>query len=364
MFGLWPFNLNQKNEVHWLKKDRGLEFHRAGIDDKYAPAGIAYSQNSFLIPSKSNADSTSFSLEILLQSNEDPWFNFGSILAFKKKDKATSLLIAQWKKSLIIRKHDDSIKSRRHYFEIDLLNIFQEESIQFLTLTSGPGGTKLFLNGVFQKQRKDLFLVTRERSIEGTLILGNSASGREPWAGEIFGIGIYETELSPSKVKQHYQTWLIGESEKLVSEKNIKTLYTFEEGEGVTSENKVNQGNPLLIPEKFTILHKIVLEPPWYNFSLNLSFIFDFTINILGFIPIGIMLTLFLRNISGFRGNKLFYVTVISGGATSFLIEILQIWMPQRYSSLSDLILNIMGLIIGYCLVQLVLFLKRKILTN
>jgi glycopeptide antibiotics resistance protein len=362
MFGLWPFNLNQNNEVFWLEEKRGLEFHRAGTDGKYLPVGIAYSQESYLIPSKSDIDSASVTIEILFQPGKEPRFNFGTIVAFKDEDKATSLLIAQWKRSLIIRKHDTSVTTHRHYNEIDLLNTLTRDSTVLLTISSGPGGTKLYVNGEFKKQRKELHLVGENRSIVGKLILGNSAAGREPWGGKIYGLGIYERELSSQTIAQHYKSWLVGETGGFESEDKIIALYTFEEGQGIRTKNKVHSGTPIVIPEKFTILHKIILEPPWYNFSLNLAFIFDFTINILGFIPMGIMLTLFLRNIFGYRDKRLFVLTFILGSATSLLIEILQIWMPQRYSSLSDLILNIIGLLIGFGLVHLILFLKQKIL--
>jgi glycopeptide antibiotics resistance protein len=362
MFGLWPFNLNQNNEVHWIEGERGLEFHRAGIDRKYFPVGVAYSEDSYRIPSNPENDSASVTVELLFKPGKIPRFNFGSIVAFKDEEKATSFVISQWKKSLIVRKHDAGVTTHRHYDEIDLLNALTRDSTILLTITSGSAGTKLYVNGEFKKQRKELHLVGQGRSIVGKLILGNSAAGREPWAGKIYGLSIYESELSALTIAQHYQSWLSPDTSEINAQNSMIALYTFEEGQGTRSINKIQSGTPILIPEKFTILQKIILEPPWYNFSFNLAFIFDFTINILGFIPMGIMLTLLLRNIFRLRGNRLFVLTFLIGSATSFLIEILQIWMPQRHSSLSDLILNITGLLIGFGLVQLILFLKRKIL--
>jgi hypothetical protein len=193
------------------------------------------------------------------------------------------------------------------------------------------------------------------------MVVGNSSSGREPWAGNIYGIGIHEDELQPEIIKQHYQSWLLKDTTNLMSGRNIVALYTFDEGQGILAKNSVGKDKKLIIPERFTNLESVVLEPPWIKFSFDKPFIFDFIINLFGFIPLGIMFTLYLRQIFGIYGKKLFIITMIFGGMISLIIELLQVLMPQRSSSLLDLVLNISGLCVGICMVRLALMLKRQI---
>ena len=361
VFGLWPLNLWPQNEVQWLDNQRGIEMHRSGIEKKYAPRGIVYSNGSFLIPLKSENEPKSFSIEIYLQSKKEPKYNLGTIITFSENQQPASFLLAQWKKTLVLRTPDTQSEKRSNYIEVGLSNALPRDSTRFLTITSGYDGTRFYLNGEFKKHSPNLYLVSDNKSITGKIILGNSASGRNSWAGKIFGIGIYEDELLPQKIKQHYQSWRSNDPTILSSEENIVALYTFDEGQGVIARNSVSQDKQLIIPERFIVLEKTVLEPPWAHFNSNFSFIFDFTINLLGFIPLGIILTLYLRRIFRINGRRLFLISLMIGGAISLMIELLQALMPQRHSSLMDLILNIAGLCIGILLVRFFAILKRKL---
>lgn len=81
----------------------------------------------------------------------------------------------------------------------------------------------------------------------------------------------------------------------------------------------------------------------------------DFIINIVGFIPYGYLLLLYL--VSGKSKGGLFGMTllaVVAGTGTSLILEIAQFYIPGRTSSLFDLIANGMGTCIGvvYFLVE------------
>ena len=81
----------------------------------------------------------------------------------------------------------------------------------------------------------------------------------------------------------------------------------------------------------------------------------DFIINIVGFIPFGYLIMLYLgssKRKSGLLGMTL--LAVIVGAGTSLLLEIAQFYIPGRTSSLFDLIANSLGTCIGvaYFLVE------------
>jgi VanZ family protein len=81
----------------------------------------------------------------------------------------------------------------------------------------------------------------------------------------------------------------------------------------------------------------------------------DFIINIVGFIPFGYLIMLYLgssKRKGGLLGMTL--LAVIVGAGTSLLLEIAQFYIPGRTSSLFDLIANSLGTCIGvaYFLVE------------
>ena len=88
------------------------------------------------------------------------------------------------------------------------------------------------------------------------------------------------------------------------------------------------------------------------------SFVKDVTVNVLGFIPFGFLLASLLR--TSLRSNwKLALVTTAAGFLLSFVIELIQAWMPSRDSSLLDLLMNTTGTLLGTLIVVLGCFLVR-----
>jgi hypothetical protein len=346
--------------VQWLENQKGIELNRHGIFEKSAPRGIVYSNDTFIIPTENKEGRPSISIELYLEPGIEPFHNSGIILSFTENGQQTSLLLAQRHKYLLLRIPNLQSDNKNDYHEVGVSDVLPRDSTRLIAVTSGDQGTKCYVNGEIKEHFPDFFLVSDEKSVSGKMIVGISANGETPWAGKIYGIGIYEDELPAQKIKRHYQTWHSNNEDILSSEESILALYSFDEGQGDLARNSAGNDKHLVIPERFTFLETVVLEPPWIRFKFNIAFIFDFTINLLGFIPFGIMFTLFLRRIYRINGRRLFLVTLIIGGAMSLIIELLQVLMPQRHSSLMDLVLNMLGLCVGFVLVQFILMLRRK----
>ena len=88
----------------------------------------------------------------------------------------------------------------------------------------------------------------------------------------------------------------------------------------------------------------------------------DLLLNIIGnvgmFIPSGIVLPILYRNLDSFRK------VVLAGAGISLCIELLQLPFRVRASDIDDLILNTLGVIIGYGLYALVRTLIRHVKNN
>lgn len=67
--------------------------------------------------------------------------------------------------------------------------------------------------------------------------------------------------------------------------------------------------------------------------------------NVVMFVPFGVLVRLLWR--------RPWWVVVLLGAATSALIETVQRWLPTRYSTLQDVVMNTVGAAVGVLLLAL-----------
>jgi VanZ family protein len=77
---------------------------------------------------------------------------------------------------------------------------------------------------------------------------------------------------------------------------------------------------------------------------LNVS---DVAVNVLGFVPFGGLLVIYLKNSRAWSNRKAIILAILLGFVVSLVIEVLQVFLPTRDSSLLDLINNTLGTGIG-----------------
>jgi glycopeptide antibiotics resistance protein len=105
--------------------------------------------------------------------------------------------------------------------------------------------------------------------------------------------------------------------------------------------------NDLEIPRRFTVLRKTVLDPVWRAFNWGRGFWEDALINITGFVPFGCFFCAYFSRRS-VRSPMLYAIVV--GIAASTAIELGQVFLPTRDSSMDDLINNSLGTVLGAAL--------------
>jgi glycopeptide antibiotics resistance protein len=96
-----------------------------------------------------------------------------------------------------------------------------------------------------------------------------------------------------------------------------------------------------------------VLIGPWDDFQWTSSYFSDVIINLVGFIPLGFFMSLFLSKVAGihfWKTNLLLTITICF--IISLCIELIQVYLPTRSSQLSDLFLNTLGGGLGALLVN------------
>jgi hypothetical protein len=236
----------------------------------------------------------------------------------------------------------DSV-DQKQYKKIGVSKVLITDKRRFVTITSGEHGTSIYLEGKPVKHFPETRLIAKEESIAGrTILIGNSPEATNSWAGDLFGLAIYDHSLMDEQVLQNFQWWTQNDRSDHPVQDDVIALYTFNERSGTWAHSSIGSSNPLLIPTRLQF-EKRILVPPKIS-HLN---IMDVIINVIGFIPFGIFICLWLIRVRLWDPRRAYIMAIVLGVFVSLTIELLQVYLPARDSSLTDLICNTLGTILG-----------------
>ena len=326
--GLWPFNFFPPNHVQWLPDKNGVHFDRYG--EIWSPA-------EWVAPETA---SEGFSLELWVGTPET-YQAFVPFLSIDSSLNSEKFMIEQFRSNLIVEGQFRDHRNRLQRERIWLDDALRGGNPRFLTITSGPPGTAVYLEGAAQRPYPNLRLTPS--NLSGRLLIGHAVRGHHPWTGDLLGLAFYRKTLSAQEVSEHYQAWLESRTEQLAQD-GAAAIYPFDEHTGMAVRNHAHTMPDLVLPEKFRILHRLLLEVPA---NPNRSDLADGVVNILGFIPFGVLVATYLQVAANYSRGKSIVTAIILGGGTSLVIELLQTYLPTRDSSLPDLINNTVGSALG-----------------
>lgn len=328
---LWPFDLFPSNKVIWLPGKNGIRFLSPGVVLSDAPFTVQGSN-----PDKS------CSLELLLRPATVE--SSTTLLGFYTPENPNQFLVRQWTDGLLVTHAKRG--TRRTQFDVD--HAFQEGKLLLLTLTSGPGGTVVYLNGkqarVFPK-----FLISRAE-FSGQIVLGTAPEDYQPWSGEVSGLAIYSRELTPTQVSEHYRSWIEPQQAAPLDLNGATAYFDFAERAGRDIRNKIASEPDLEIPRWFKVPRKAFLKSPVREFAANWDYFNDVLRNIAGFLPFGFLVCAYFACTRKWP-QSILYAT-LAGGMLSFMVEILQVYIPPRNSGITDIITNTTGAALGALLAR------------
>jgi hypothetical protein len=336
--GLWPFHVGP-NAVSWLRDENGLRFSRHGS---------AVSTGEFRA-SQSPKD-RGCSLEILLTPGRIA--GGGSILAFDSSpDPEAPFVLQQYGPSLTVRPYsvNEQGEITQQWFKVD--HVFDTTKEVFVTITSNQDSVALYVNGVLAGRSFDLSIPSRE--LTGRLVLANSTLD-DSWSGEIRGLAVYNLELTPAEVAEHFQRWTPEQGPPPAVDQSLNALYLFNERGGNVVHNRVDSATDLDLPAKYFVLHPMFLRSTWDQYSherdvwRRWGFWEDLFVNIGGFIPVGFAFFAYFTTVRCIRRPAL--VVILLGLFLSFAIESLQRLLPNRDSGMTDLFTNTAGTALGVLL--------------
>ena len=324
--GLVPFQ-RPRNAVTWLPNENGLHF------GKY---GTIWSSRSF--PAPSAQQEASCSLEMWLRP--DVANASGTILAFYTPANPLQLTVHQYHTLLILQREERD--DARHTEVIGIKDALHSEKAAFITITSGPQKTLIYVDG---RPIRTFPAFRMANDCAGRLIFGTSPEVDNSWAGDLRGLAIYRRELTAAEVLQNFEAWTVRGRPVISGDENPLAVYMFDEHRGSVIHDSANGGINLNIPDRFSLVHEQFLKPFWREFKPTRSYLEDILVNIVGFIPLGVVFFAYWSAVRPMKHPVL--ATVALGLAVSLTIEVLQSFLPTRDSGTTDLITNTLGTYLG-----------------
>jgi len=342
---LFPFRFRLRNDVSWMPGAQpgisvsgGLLFGRHGVVESNGP----------VLPQTPSGDDSSCSIEVLLKPAS--YTGSSTILAFSSNGHPWRMGLRQYHDGLILWNEWPPGTNRYRYTKKDILHVFNSGQTILLTLSSSSGakGTTAYLNGRLL-QRLPGYSLSR-RAMSAQLTLGSDPVHMDTWSGEFRGLALFNRELSSDEVADEYQNWTSSTAGHWKNISGRMALFTFQEGQGTRVQDLCAGGPDLAIPAFFRLPLKPFLAPPWKEFSPTWDYVNDVLRNVVGFIPLGFALCGWL-SLRG-KTRHAILIAVVLGALTSLGIEILQGFLPQRESGITDVLTNTLGTIIGAYLIH------------
>jgi hypothetical protein len=323
---LWPFQLKPKNDVRWLANEDGLDFFAYGT---------VLSSGQFA--EDPGGDHEPFSLELWMEPEIVDDSNV--VIAFYTPENPRQFLIRRDLSDISLL-HDRPGKKRAKLIAPEVVQVGRR---MLVTVTAGPKGTALYIDGQI-KQASASYGLSR-KNLSGELVIGNSPVGNDTWNGILRGLAIYRQELTAQEVRDHYAKWATDGAAQTLDRSSMLAFYLFRERAGNIVHNEIQPGINLTIPDHYMIWRQNFMLAPWKEFRPDKTYVNDVIVNILGFVPLGLILFPYFAIVR--QSKRPWLMSYATGAVLSLTIEILQSFLPMRYSGWTDVITNSTGTALG-----------------
>ena len=324
--GLWPFHA-PPNDVIWLGNENALRF---------SGYGTLLSREKFQMTDPE--DQASSSLELWIQPGLTN--DHSTLLAFSTAKNPLQLSLHQYRSGLILTRELQGAEKRTAVIGIN--DVFNQTKPIFITITSGPAETAMYFDGRLARPFPGFRI---GKDLSGQLVIGGSPVDVDGWLGKLKGLAIYHKELTAQEVARHFETWTKQGAPELQADKSLAALYLFNEHGGDVVHCSGHPDLNLYIPKRFSLPYQRFLKPFWEEYQFSWDYLLTSLLNVIGFIPLGFFFYSYWTSAKSIKSAAL--VTVALGFAVSLSIEILQAYLPTRYSGTTDLVTNTLGTFLG-----------------
>ena len=341
-FGLmlrgWPV----ANDVRWLPDSEAIRFDSGGI---------AYVDD--LRAGRLSRKAGPLTIETAVTPAINYKSGFRPLLVIHDGDDRRQLAVWQYNTSLIVMNGDD-YNNRQRRPRVAGRDIFSSQQTIFLTITSGELGTHLYVDGILVDSRKKWKLSIPIEGAPLRLVLGNSVHGNHGWRGDLLGLVISGEAISAEAARLRFERWAADRRFDALKLDSTSLIFNFDQKNAGQFADRSGNDNHLKIPQHTVVLQKTVLTSAWQPIRWSRVAVGDIVVNVVGFMPLGIVFYGFLQSFSGPFTRHSHLLAVVCCLLLSLGIELAQAWIPTRYSTIQDLILNTFGAWLGIGLWRLV----------
>ena len=334
-FGLllrgWPV----ANDVQWLSDSRAIRFGNSGI---------AYVDDLRAVRLSHQPGPLTIEMAVTPANNYKS--GFSPLLVIHDGDDRRQLAVWQYKTSLIVMNGDD-FNNRQRRPRVVGRDIFSSQETIFLTITSGEQGTQLYVDGILTDSGKKWKLSIPVEGAPLRLVLGNSVHGNHGWRGDLLGLVISGEAISAEAARLRFERWAADRRFDALKLDSTSLFFTFDPKDAAQFADRSGNNNHLKLPQHTVVLQKTVLASTWQPIRWNRVTVGDIVVNVVGFMPLGIVFYGFLQCFSGPLTRHSHLFAVLFCLLLSLGIELAQAWIPTRYSTIQDLILNTFGAWLG-----------------
>lgn len=350
-FGLRPTNWPILNDVQWLPDKPAIRFN---------DSGIAYVND--LRAGRRSHQPGPLTIEMAMTPAISRKLGYSPLLVMHDGADRRQLVVWQYDTSLIVMNGDDYDNKQRRPRVVGR-DVFSSQRTIYLTITSGGQGTHLYVDGQLADANSKWKLSIPSEGKPLRLVLGHSVYGRYGWMGDIHGLAISDEAISPESVRYRFDRWTTERRFDSLKRDSTWLFFTFDQKTAGQFADRSGNDNSLIIPLHMIVLQKTILASAWRPIHWNRATVGDMVVNVIGFMPLGIVFYGLLQCFSGpfTKHSQLFAVVLCL--LLSLGIELAQAWITTRYSTLLDLILNTFGAWLGINLWELVLRLKKTRVT-
>jgi VanZ family protein len=345
-FLLWPFDfdLYLKNDARWLKNSRGIEF---------LETGQAISNSSTKKFYDHMIRGNGLTLELWLKTQDQHQFGPARILSFSIDPRLRNFTVGQSSDQLVIRLRttDTSLNGTNPHLIVD--SAFENRILQHVVITYDFAEQKVYINGELRTQSEILKGDFSNWDPACRLVIGNEVTGNRPWKGILYYAAVFNRPLTEQEIRQNYLLGLPAQIDpRRTKGTGVKaqvpvTRYLFDHGKGDVIHDSGSEVSPvnLFIPNYIRQATKPFLDFSRSYINSNSGFS-DVVINILIFIPLGILIHGMLGDCCGLT-LKLSLAALLAGTLFALGVESMQHFSLTRNSSLVDVSTNMTGTALG-----------------
>jgi len=354
IFLLWPFDFDShvKNDARWIGNSNGIEFLNHGQAVSESSSREFFDR---LVKGKG------LTLELWLQTEDLTQSGPARILSYSINPVLRNFTVGQSRDKLVVKLRTTKTNLNGTDPQLVIADTFNSTSLQHIVIIYDFTEQRVYINGD-QKARSNILkgnFSNWDRSC--SLVVGNEATGDRPWKGKIYYAAVFDRALTEHEIRQYNLSgsklntstfppvlWKKDSSKDIaLKSKNPVARYLFDEKKGIVIHDSGSVSSPvnLLIPRYIRHRVKSFLDDS-IDYLRGKAQLSDIILNILIFIPLGILMHGMLR--TRYRLTlKISIMALLAGALFSVSVESLQHFSMTRNSSLIDVATNMTGAAMG-----------------